>query len=111
MGAASLRRSARFVTRARAPGNGARASMRSVSGPCTLAKRHGSAGARSVGGLGGPFEAPHVLDRQAIDRGMQDVGDRAALAGHHHQIQLDELASVLLEYRTDATARGQRVAY
>src|SRR6185436_20891312 len=26
----------------------------------TLAKRPGSAGARSVGGLGGPFEAPHL---------------------------------------------------
>src|SRR5262245_18119067 len=26
----------------------------------TLAKRHGSAGARSVGGLGGPFGAPHL---------------------------------------------------
>src|SRR5262245_14195892 len=24
-----------------------------------FAKRHGSAGARSVGGVGGPFEAPH----------------------------------------------------
>jgi hypothetical protein len=27
---------------------------------CTLAERHGFAGARSVGGLGGPVEAPHL---------------------------------------------------
>src|SRR6185436_9937440 len=27
----------------------------------TLAERHGYAGARSVGGLGGPGEAPHLL--------------------------------------------------
>src|SRR6185436_13183182 len=41
-----------------------------------LAKRHGSAGARSVGGMGGRVEAPHSNDQVAAER--LDLGLRVA---------------------------------
>ena len=49
----------------------------------TLAKRHGSAGTRSVGGVGGHIGAPHVLlEQEALaDRGRDQLF--AELAGHH----------------------------
>src|SRR5919197_2429327 len=49
---------------------------------------------------------------QAVDGGVDDVGDRTrALAGHEHQVELDELASLLLVDRADAAARGQGLAH
>src|SRR2546422_10362274 len=49
--------------------------------------------------------------RQPVDRGMQDVGDGArTLAGDDHQVELDELASLLLEERADPAPRREGLA-
>src|SRR5438034_301564 len=49
--------------------------------------------------------------RQTIDRGVQEVGDEPrGLAGGDHEVQLHELAALLLEERAHLAARGQPLA-
>src|SRR3989441_10203257 len=48
--------------------------------------------------------------RQSVDRGVQDMGGEASpLAGDDHEVELDELASLLLEERADAAPRRERL--
>src|SRR5438128_8262763 len=48
--------------------------------------------------------------RQPVDRGVQDMGGEASpLAGDDHEVELDELASLLLEERADAAPRRERL--
>src|SRR5207245_8838205 len=48
--------------------------------------------------------------RQPVDRGVQDMGSEASpLAGDDHEVELDELASLLLEERADAAPRRERL--
>src|SRR3989338_8840210 len=50
-------------------------------------------------------------DGEPVDRGVQDVRDRARpLAGDDQKIDLDEFAPLLLEERAHAPARPERLA-
>src|SRR5262245_61611441 len=81
----------------------------------TLAKRHGFAGARSAGGMGGPLGAPHEAGRIRHGRadpahprggGSRRDGDRSrpALDDDPAQLRLSHLRA-----GREATAEGDRV--